>query len=77
MIKARERDEPTSCWNKAHDYEPVFVLLGRDASAPHAIRAWADHRVLIGRNDLGDAQVQEALALASEIERHQIEEARR
>lgn len=38
MIKEFERSEPNSCWNKAGQYEPVFVLLGRDLATPATIR---------------------------------------
>ena len=48
----------------AHRDEMVFVLLGRDAAAPAAIRAWAAERIRLGKNAPGDEQVTEALACA-------------
>jgi hypothetical protein len=31
MRKSDERDCPTSCWNKAHEYERLFVLQAAEA----------------------------------------------
>lgn len=36
------------CYAKAEEDEPVFVLLGRDATAPLVVRRWADERELMG-----------------------------
>lgn len=41
MKKKAERQSKTSCWNKALDDEPVFVLRGKDINAPSAVRHWA------------------------------------
>lgn len=30
------------CYDKAHDDEPIFVLLGRDPNAPLLIDMWAE-----------------------------------
>jgi len=30
-----------SCWSRAEDDEPVFVLKATDASAPDLVRRWA------------------------------------
>lgn len=68
MIKSRERDEPNSCWNKAGEEERVFVLLARDAAAPTAIRAWADCRIRLGKNQPNDPQIIEALECARLME---------
>lgn len=68
MIKKRELKDPRSCLNRALDNETVFVLLGRDASAPAAIKAWALDRVRIGKNAMRDHEIQEALACAAEME---------
>lgn len=38
MIKSRELSDPNSCMSRAKDDEMTFVLLGRDAAAPQAIR---------------------------------------
>lgn len=32
------------CFARAMDDEPMFVLLGRDRRAPHAVREWATQR---------------------------------
>lgn len=69
----RKRDElknPDSCMSRAHANEMTFVLLGRDAAAPAAIRAWIAERIRLGKNAPDDAQVvdAEACALAMEID---------
>ena len=69
MIKREELSNPASCMSRARDDEMTFVLLGRDAAAPAAIRAWVDQRILLGKNKLDDAQIVEALACARKIER--------
>ena len=58
---ARKRDELISgCMAKARDDEMTFILLGRDAASPVAIRAWIAERVRIGKNKPGDPQLIEA-----------------
>lgn len=64
MIKRDEEKRADSCFNKALPDEWVFVLLGRDAAAPAAIRAWCAERVLIGKNRPEDEQIKEALYAA-------------
>jgi len=59
----RKRDEltnPASCMSRARDEELTFVLLGRDAAAPVAIRAWIAERIRLGKNQPGDDQILEA-----------------
>ncbi len=68
MLKSREIADPGSCLNKAHDDEPVFVLLGRDRAAPYTIRCWANERIRLGKNAYNDSQITEALTLADDIE---------
>jgi hypothetical protein len=34
-------EDPSSCWNKAGDDEPLFVFRATDLSAPELIRQWA------------------------------------
>lgn len=64
MLKKDELSIPTSCLSKAHDNELIFVLLERDHAAPYAIRAWADERIRLRKNKIGDEQINEALACA-------------
>lgn len=68
MLKKHEVMDPKSCLNKAHLDEMVFVLLGRDAAAPAAIRTWCMERVRIGKNQAGDDQIMDALACAEAME---------
>jgi hypothetical protein len=70
----RREDEQSfhgSCFNKAQPREMLFVLLGRDKSAPVAIRAWVDHRVATGKNQADDLQITEALRCAEVMEKEQ------
>jgi hypothetical protein len=57
------------CMAKAREDEMTFVLLGRDAAAPAAIRAWVAERIRIGKNVLDDAKIAEALECADAMER--------
>lgn len=68
MRKRNEETHPASCFNRALPDEWVFVLLGRDAAAPAAIRAWVQERIRLGKNTPGDAQVSEALNVANSME---------
>jgi hypothetical protein len=65
MRKFDEIANAASYWNRARVSEPVFVLLGRDAAAPAAIRFWAEERVRRGLNQPTDEQLAEALAWAA------------
>jgi hypothetical protein len=69
MRKAKEISSPNSCWNRAHEKEMVFVLLGRDAAAPIAIRAWIVERVRLGINRFEDRQIVEAENVAKLMEK--------
>lgn len=65
MLKRDELSDPNSCMNRAKDDELTFVLLGRDAAAPIAIRAWCLERIRLGKNEPGDEQIQEAMQCAA------------
>ena len=65
----RKRDELThGCMSRARDDEMTFVLLGRDAAAPVAIRAWIAERIRLGKNQPGDSQVTDAEMCARTME---------
>jgi hypothetical protein len=68
MKKEREARDPNSCFNRARRGEMVFVLLGRDVAAPHAIREWAKERIRVGKNTASDPQIREASECASAME---------
>lgn len=68
MIKREELTNPTSCMSRAHENEMTFVLLGRDAAAPVAIRAWITERIRLGKNKLDDEQIKEARDCANQME---------
>jgi hypothetical protein len=60
MIKREELANLSSCMNRAHDDEMMFVLLGRDVAAPAAIWAWIEERIRLGKNKPDDEQLREA-----------------
>lgn len=67
----RKRDEltnPGSCTCRARDDEMMFVLLGRDAAAPAAVRMWIAERIRLGKNQPGDEQLQDAERCARVME---------
>ncbi len=67
----RKKDELTKdrpCMQTAHQNEMTFVLIGRDAAAPIAIRAWVAERLRLGKNTENDAQITEALECAMTME---------
>lgn len=72
MRKHDELTNPSSCLNRARYHEWTFVLLGRDAAAPAAIRAWIAERIRLGKNTPDDAQVVEAEQCARAMEAEQI-----
>lgn len=68
MRKTDEIIKPKSCFNMAASTEWVFILLGRDKSAPVAIRAWIADRIKRGKNTEKDQQILEAEACAMQME---------
>lgn len=68
MRRKFELADPESCFNRAEDEEMLFVLLARDAAAPVAIRAWVEERIRLGKNQVDDAQIREALGCARIME---------
>lgn len=68
MRKRDELSRPRTCMNSAHPEEMTFVLLGRDAAAPIAIRAWVAERLRLGKNQPDDVQITEALECAATME---------
>lgn len=68
MIKTEEIRDPNNCLNKAKSDEMLFVLLGRDAAAPVAIRAWIYARIRLKKNSPEDPQIKEAIACAERMD---------
>jgi len=68
MRKENEIASPSSCLNKAEPGEMMFVLLARDVAAPGAIRFWCARRVALGKNEIIDPQIVEALDCARVME---------
>lgn len=76
MRKTEELSNPNSCMSRARDGEMTFVLLGRDAAAPAAIRAWVEERIRLGKNLRTDAQIIEAEQCAATMEAERAASAR-
>jgi hypothetical protein len=68
MRKKDELSRSDTCTAHAHPEEMLFVLLGRDAAAPAAIRAWVGERLRLGKNTPHDEQIKEALECARTME---------
>lgn len=68
MRKRDELSNPNGCMSRASDDEMTFVLLGRDAAAPAAIRAWITERIKLGKNTPCDPQIVEAEECARTME---------
>jgi ribosomal protein S27AE len=68
MIKREELTNQDSCLNRAKDDEMVFTLLARDVAAPRAIRFWVKERIRLGKNQLSDPQIVEAILCAQRME---------
>lgn len=60
MRKREELTNPASCMSRARDDEMTFVLLGRDVAATHAVKAWIEARISLGKNRRDDPQIVEA-----------------
>jgi len=71
MRKRDELTDPRSCMSRARDDEWLFVLLGRDAAAPVAVRAWIEERIRLGKNKRDDPQILDALLWIDEVEAEQ------
>lgn len=68
MIKREEIANLNSCLNKAEDNERFFVLLAGDLASPATIRFWVKERIWLGKNKIGDYQIQEAINCAIMME---------
>lgn len=55
------------CYANAHPDEPMFVLLGRDRSAPSLVDAWADARARNNPSVEEIAVIREARACADSM----------
>lgn len=64
--KREELADPNSCFNKAGDDEPVFVLRAKDRVAPAVVRDWAHRAKGAGVHD--DEKVKEAMDHALRME---------
>jgi hypothetical protein len=75
MLKRLERLTTNSCWNKADEEEPIFVLLGRDKTIVPVISYWIMMRIASGKNKHDDPQIQEAREFIEKVKKYQIDRA--
>lgn len=68
MTKQENIYRQDSCWNKARDNEPIFILLGRDPVSSGVIRAWIHQRIAGKKNRAIDPQIMNAMECAAEME---------
>lgn len=64
--KGVEATNPESCFNKAADDEPVFVLRAKDERAPETVRTWAHNSKTFGTHE--PEKIEDAFRLADEME---------
>lgn len=67
MLKKLEREQEDSCWNKAKEDEPIFVLLGRDVATPETVVNWIKARIKEGKNKPDDPQITEACIFIGKV----------
>jgi hypothetical protein len=58
------------CYTYAEPDEPMFIVLGRDAAGPMAVRAWIDQRIASGKNKPDDQQIVDAREIADAMEQY-------
>lgn len=68
IVGTKNNPAPFDCYANAEPDEPIFVLLARDPAASRTLQRWANLRVALGKNELDDAQITEALACAQAME---------
>ena len=64
MNKSFTLSDPTSCLNKAHHDEPLFVLRANDPTAPMTIRHW----VTMNHNHQPPGKLEQAMIVAEDME---------
>jgi len=67
MNKKENYENPVSCWNKAEEYEEMFILLGRDPAAPVTIRAWWKERIRLGLDEPNSPKIVSAQGIAQKM----------
>lgn len=63
--KKENIDNSKSCFNKAHDDEPIFVLKATDFTAPETVLGWITKNI----NHQPEAKLREAFECALEMRR--------
>jgi hypothetical protein len=63
MLKGDELVNPSSCFNKADNFEPIFVLRAKDICAPAAVVTWANS----AKGHHEPEKIEEALRLAIQM----------
>ena len=59
--------DPLSCWNKAGDDEPVFVLRAQDILAPWLVAEWANMVLQLGDGRDLPPKVSAAYSICNEM----------
>lgn len=65
-LKFEERQDEKSCWNKAKETEPLFILRAQDMIAPGLVIQWANRAA---KNNVPAEKVAEARAIAEAMEK--------
>jgi hypothetical protein len=64
--KMQNLADPASCFNRAAEDEPIFVLRAHDPLAPDAVRRWSYTRML--HRGTADVAAAEAAGVADAME---------
>lgn len=68
-LRDEELENQHSCFNKAAEDEPIFVLRAKDKLAPMIVRHWAELALVLSPN-LDEEKYSEALELADRMENY-------
>ena len=67
MTKLENLQDTKSCFAKAADDEPIFVLRAKDPTASAVIGAWIRERIALDLNRRGDDKIKSAETVAGEM----------
>ena len=71
LAAALSKKPEQKCMDRAPENKMAFELSAEDGAAPVAIRAWINERIRLGRNELDDDQIRQAMDRALAMERIQ------
>ena len=70
MTRSENLSDPNSCFNKANNDEPIFVLRAKDLTSIQVIAYWIHLRIQSKMNTRLDTKMQNARELMAEMEKY-------